>query len=85
MSRPIAVSNLGPGIFTYKQTYFVCFFVFLRIQVSSFSFTNLLHILMEMLFALQPTGSSRDFSQIKGKRFSEIFGTAIHFCFKRKV
>ena len=50
MSRPIAVSNLGPGIFTYKQTYFVCFFVFLRIHVSSFSFTNLLHILMEMLF-----------------------------------
>ena len=36
-------------------------------------------------FALQPTGSSRDFSQIKGKRFSEIFGTAIHFCFERKV
>ena len=52
MSRPIAVSNLGPGIFTYKQTYFVCFFVFLRIHVSSFSFTNLLHILMEMLFWL---------------------------------
>ena len=25
MSRPIDVSNLGPGTFTYKQTYFVFF------------------------------------------------------------